>query len=159
MIVELNNENLATVDCDAGDFLTVRFLAPSKKMYKGAKVFSFESESELVEVEQVTKRCGDMEEAGFKVLGDNMFVEVVDIDEDSESEIEEDSEGEWSDDDDFIVPDDVTVMQKPPDYRHVDKEWNSWRPTSAGARRFKEKVDQIEAYMNHQIDEKFVFKK
>jgi hypothetical protein len=157
-IVELNNQNIGKVDSDAGTFLTVWYLAPTKKMYKGAKILSFEEESELIEVDQVKNRYGSMEDVGFLDIGDNMFVEKDEIDEDSDSEVEEsDDEGEWTEDDDFIVPDDEDVLIKPPDHRHVDAAWNSWRPATPGAKRFKDKIDQIEAYMNHQIDEKFVF--
>jgi len=158
MIVEVDNENIGKVDVDSGDFLTVCYLAPIKKMYKGAKVFSFESDSELVEVQQVTKKYKDLE--GFKMIGDNMFVEIVDIDDDSSSELEDEEESEdvCAEDDDFIVPDDRSVMEKPADHRQVDAQWNSWRPTTPGAKRFKDKVDEMEAYMNHQIDEKYVFK-
>ena len=100
-----------------------------------------------------------MEEAGFKQVQENMFVELEEVVEESSSEIESEEEYDYSDSDDsFIVPDDETVLQKPVDHRMVDEQWNSWRPTTPGAKRFKDKIDQIEAYMNHQIDEKFVFK-
>jgi len=137
----------------------VQFLSSCQKSYKGTKVYSFETESEPAP--SAATRHSTMEELGFKKVGDNMYVEVEDIDEESSSEIETDeSDGTDEDsDDDFIVPDDEEVLLKPADHRHVDAEWNSWRPVSAGARRFKEKVDQIEEYMNHAIDEKFVFKK
>ena len=135
----------------------VQFLSSCQKSYKGTKVYSFETESETAP--SVATRHSTMEELGFKKVGDNMYVEVEDIDEESSSEIETDVSDDTDDDnDDFIVPDDEEVLLKPLDHRSVDAEWNSWRPVSAGARRFKEKVDQIEAYMNHAIDEKFVFK-
>jgi hypothetical protein len=129
-------------------------------MYKGAKVFSFEAETELVECEQVTKRYNSIQELGFIEVQDNMYVETEEVDEDSSSEIEDvESDTDESACDDFIVPDDEEVLHKPPDHREVDKNWKEWRPISAGAKRFKDKIDQIELYMNHQIDEKFVFKK
>lgn len=159
MIVEVIDNVAKIVSFRGEKFLVVSYLSENKKMYKGAKVFSFESETELIECEQVTKRYGSIQELGFTEVGDNMYVEKEDIDEESSSEIEDaDTEGTDSDDS-FIVPDDEEVLQKPPDYREVDRSWKEWRPMSAGARRFKEKIDQIEAVMNHQIDEKFVFKK
>ena len=90
-----------------------------------------------------------------------MFVYTDDIDEDSSSEIETD-ESESDDSagslDDFIVPDDEEVLIKPNDHLEVDTAWSKWRPTSAGAQRFKKNIDSIEEHMNHQIDEKYVFK-
>jgi hypothetical protein len=159
-IVEVTDNVAKIVSFRDDKFLIVSYLSENKKMYKGAKVFSFESETELIECEQVIKKHKTIEDLGFIQVGDNMYVEKEEVDEDSASEIEdvETDDGEESDDS-FIVPDDEEVLQKPSDYREVDRGWNEWRPMSAGARRFKEKIDQIEAVMNHQIDEKFVFKK
>ena len=152
-------DNVANVISSHGeDFLIVSYLSENKNMYKGTKDFSFESETELIESNQVVKRYDSIEELGFIRIGENMYVEKEEVDEDSCSEIEEVSSEEESDDS-FIVPDSEEVLQKPSDYREVDRNWKEWRPVSAGAQRFKEKIDQIEAYMNHQIDEKFVFKK
>jgi hypothetical protein len=122
-------------------------------------VFSFESETELVELEQVTKKHPSIEDLGFVQVGDNMYVEKESVDEDSDSEVEDEDSDDTDSDDSFIVPDDEDVLQRPPDHREVDRAWKEWRPTSAGAQRFKDKIDQIEAVMNHTIDEKFVFKK
>ena len=158
LVVEVMDNVAKVVSTRDEKFLVVSYLSENRKVYKGAKVFSFESETELIENEQVTKRYSSIEELGFSKVGDNMYVEKEEVDEASDSELEDadSSDGEESD---FIVPDDEEVLQKPPDHRKVDKEWKEWRPMSAGAQRFKDKVDQIEAYMNHQIDEKFVFKK
>jgi hypothetical protein len=158
LVVEVMDNVAKVVSTRDEKFLVVSYLSENRKVYKGAKVFSFESETELIENEQVTKRYSSIEELGFTKVGDNMYVEKEEVDEASDSELEDadSSDGEESD---FIVPDDEEVLQKPPDHRKVDKEWKEWRPMSAGAQRFKDKVDQIEAYMNHQIDEKFVFKK
>jgi len=158
MIVEVMDNVATVVSSHEGDFLIVSYLSENKKVYKGTKVFSFEEGTELIESSQVTKEHSCIEDLGFTKVGDNMYVEKDDVDEESSSEIEDDDVSDCETDDDFIVPDDEDVLQKPPDYKKVDKDWKEWRPTSAGAKRFKEKVDQIEAYMNHRIDEKFVFK-
>jgi len=153
----VSGENISKIVADKGEHLYVQFLSSSRKSYKGAKVYSFEETVEMID--NCDKKYKSMEELGFKKVQDNMYVEVEELDEDSSSEIESEDESEEDDDDDFIVPDDEEVMIKPPDHRAVDESWKSWRPMSAGAQRFKDKVDQIEAYMNHVIDEKFVFKK
>ena len=159
-IVEVMDNVAKIVSFRDEKFLVISYLSENKKMYKGAKVFSFETATELIECEQVTKRYGSVQDLVFTEVGDNMYVEKEDVDEDSSSEIEDaDTDDGNESDDSFIVADDEEVLQKPPDYREVDREWKEWRPVSAGAKRFKDKIDQIEAVMNHQIDEKFVFKK
>jgi hypothetical protein len=157
-------ESFAKVLSNEGDYLLVTYLSPSDKVYKGAKVFSFESKAERVDFESISEHYQgvvDIEEIGIIKINKNMFVHEDDIDSESESEIEtddsdSDSEGSLVD---FIVPDDETVMCKPCDHRRVDEAWNSWRPASAGAQRFKDRIDRMEEYMNSQIDEKFNFKK
>lgn len=159
LVVEVMDNVAKVVSTRDEKFLVVSYLSENRKVYKGAKVFSFESETELIENEQVTKRYSAIEELGFTKVGDNMYVEKEEVDEASDSELEDADTDSSDEKSDFIVPDDEDVLQKPPDHRKIDKEWKEWRPMSAGAQRFKDKVDQIEAYMNHQIDEKFVFKK
>jgi hypothetical protein len=158
-IVEVNDNVAKIVSFRDDKFLVVSYLSENKKMFKGAKVFSFESETELIECEQVIKKHKTIEDLGFIQVSDNMYVEKDEVDEDSASEVEDVESDDSDSDNSFIVPDDEEVLQKPPDHREVDRNWNEWRPMSAGAKRFKEKIDQIEAVMNHQIDEKFVFKK
>jgi hypothetical protein len=156
-----NEENLAKVVSDNGEQLSVSFLSSSGKSYKGARVYLFETETEKVEYKHVIKQYETVQEFGFVELQRGGFVAEDEIDEDSESEVEtdedEDDEVEY-DEEGFIVPDDEEVLIKPVDHKEVDKNWKKWRPTSSGAQRFKDKIDQIEAYMNHAIDEKFVFK-
>jgi len=159
LVVEVMDNVAKVVSTRDEKFLVVSYLSENRKVYKGAKVFSFESETELIENEQVTKRYSSIEELGFSKVGDNMYVEKDEVDEASDSELEDAYSSDGEEESDFIVPDDEEVLQKPPDHRKIDKEWKEWRPMSVGAQRFKDKVDQIEAYMNHQIDEKFVFKK
>jgi len=158
-IVEVTDNVAKIVSFRDDKFLVVSYLSENKKMFKGAKVFSFESETELIECEQVIKKHKTIEDLGFIQVGDNMYVEKDEVDEDSASEVEDVESYDSDSDNSFIVPDDEEVLQKPPDHREVDRNWKEWRPMSAGAKRFKEKIDQIEAVMNHQIDEKFVFKK
>ena len=57
--------------------------------------------------------------------------------------LESDTDSEMMD---FVVPDSEVDGQNimPPDYAAVDKEWNEWKPSSLGARSFKETVDMIE---------------
>ena len=164
VLVDDNSEYLAKVLSNEGDYLLVTYLSSSEKVYKSAKVFSFEAKAERVDFDTLTTHYSDIidvKDIGLVKIAKNMFVYTDDIDEDSSSEIETDESD--SDDsagslDDFIVPDDEEVLIKPNDHLEVDTAWSKWRPTSAGAQRFKKNIDSIEEHMNHQIDEKYVFK-
>ena len=157
-------EQIAKVLSNEGSYLFVTYLSPTNKIFKSAKVFSFEAKAERVDFESLTthhKDVIDVSDLGIKKVHTNMFVYEDDIDSESESEIEtdesdDDSEGSLKD---FIVPDNIDEICKPCDHQAIDKVWSTWRPASAGAQRFKKRVDEIEEFMNHQIDEKFIFKK
>ena len=162
VLVEEDGESMAKVISNKGGYLIVSYLCQSEKVYKGTKVFSFETPTEFVAFDSLVEHYNDvtdLEELGFVKVQENMFVEKEDIDEDSSSEIETDDSVSESDTemDDFIVPDDEEILIKPVDHQEVDSQWDSWRPRTSGAKRFKEKIDMIDTYMKQQIDEKFVF--
>ena len=158
-----SSDAIAKVLSNEGDYLLVTYLSPSDKVYKSAKVFSFEAKAERVDFESLTGHhpdVTDVSELGLVKVRPNMFVYEEDIDSESESDVETDSDSDSAGSlDDFVVPDDKDVRCKPCDHKEVDEAWSSWRPTSAGAQRFKKRVDTIEQYMNNTIDEKYVFKK
>ena len=162
--VLVEEEMIAKVLSNEGDYLLVTYLSPSDKVYKRAKVFTFEAKAERVDFECLTVHHPDVidvSELGLVKVRPNMFVYEDDIDSESESEVEtDDSDSDSAGSlDDFVVPDDEDVCLKPCDHQEIDENWRTWRPASAGAKRFKQRVDQIEAYMNNEIDEKFIFKK
>jgi hypothetical protein len=80
------------------------------------------------------------------------YLDEIDIDEDSDiiSIYEDEDEYEL---DDFVVDDGNEIMERPPDHKEIDEEWNSWSPVSPGALRFKQTVDMIEYYVNQKNDE------
>ena len=162
LLPENNEENIAIVHSREEKYLIVSYLSFFKKTYKGTKIFSFEKESEYVTLDQIVREYTSLEELKFEKIGENMYVEKECIDEESSSEIEDDhddsEEYDYDTDDSFVVPDDEEVLQKPSDHKEVDAKWKEWNPVTSGAKRFKEKIDQIEKYMNHQIDEKYVFR-
>jgi hypothetical protein len=160
--VLVEEEMIAKVLSNEGDYLLVTYLSPSDKVYKRAKVFKFEAKAERVDFESLTSHHPDVidvAELGLFNVGTNMFVYEEDIDSESESEVEtDDSDSDSAGSlDDFVVPDDQDVCLKPCDHQEIDEAWGSWKPSSAGAKRFKQRVDQIEAYMNNEIDEKFIY--
>ena len=159
-----SSDAIAKVLSNEGDYLLVTYLSPSDKVYKSAKVFSFEAKAERVDFESLLTHhpdVTDVAELGLVKVRPNMFVYEDDIDSESESDVEtDDSDSDSAGSlDDFVVPDDEDVCCKPCDHKEVDEAWSSWRPTSAGAQRFKKRVDTIEQHMNNAIDERFVFKK
>ena len=89
----------------------------------------------------------------MKSLGQGMYAYLEEIDiEDSDSDIYDevtDSEME-----DFIVSDSEVEGQVIPPANHasIDKEWNEWKPTSPGARSFKERIDAIETMAKMHAD-------
>lgn len=162
VLVEEDGETIAKVLSNEGGYLLVSYLSPSEKVYKGTKVYSFETKTEFVSFDSLITHYVNtvhLEELGFIKVQENMFVEESDIDEESSSEVETDEESESDDSslDDFIAPDDEEILIKPIDHKEVDTAWDTWSPSTPGAKRFKDKINQIEQYMNSQIDEKFVF--
>ena len=93
----------------------------------------------------------------MKQIGQNMFVYYCDIDiEDDDSEIYEDCSDSETDSemDDFIVPDvEIETMGLPIGHEMVDKEWEKWKPSTPGARSFKDTVDMIEMHAKRMADE------
>jgi len=113
------------------------------KMFKGARVY---------------RNTGVvLTGSGFRELGDNLFVMEKEIDDESDSEINTDESDTDESLSDFIVPDDETSLQKPPDAAIVDQKWREWHPTSAGAKRFKDRIDKIEEHVKAYVDDKFAF--
>ena len=86
----------------------------------------------------------------MKRVNIDMFAYYSEIDiEESDSEVhdtllESDTDSEMAD---FIVPDSEVEGQTilPADYATIDKEWEEWKPSSVGARGFKNTIDLIES--------------
>jgi len=145
----LEDEMFAVVGMNTGLTLGVKYLNPTELIYKSACVYKLdEDELSPAPYESVMEHYpsettfNDLE---MKSLGQGMYAYLEEIDiEDSDSDIYDevtDSEME-----DFIVSDSEVEGQVIPPANHasIDKEWNEWKPTSPGARSFKEKVDAIE---------------
>jgi hypothetical protein len=145
----LEDEMFAVVGMNTGLTLGVKYLNPTELIYKSACVYKLdEDELSPAPYESVMEHYpsettfSDLE---MKSLGQGMYAYLEEIDiEDSDSDIYDevtDSEME-----DFIVSDSEVEGQVIPPANHasIDKEWNEWKPTSPGARSFKEKVDAIE---------------
>jgi hypothetical protein len=155
---DMEDEMFAVVGMNTGLTLGVKYLNPTELIYKSACVYQLEDGDlnpapyeSLMEHHPSGTTFEDLE---MKSLGNGMFAYLSEIDiEDSDSEIYDDNETD-SEMNDFIVPDDEIDGQviPPPNHASIDKEWNEWKPTSPGARSFKERVDAIEAMAKLQAD-------
>jgi hypothetical protein len=147
---DLEDEMFAVVGMNTGLTLGVKYLNPTEFIYKSACVYQLEGgDLNPAPYESVMEHYPSgttFEDLEMKSLGKGMFAYLAEIDiEDSDSDIyDEETDSEMED---FIVPDDEIDGQVIPPANHasIDKEWNEWKPTSPGARSFKEKVDAIEA--------------
>ena len=148
---DMEDEMFAVVGMNTGLVLGVRYLNPTELIYKSACVYELEDgDMNPAPYESVMEHYPSgttFEDLEFKLIKDHMYAHLEDIDiEDSDSEIYDEDESD-SEMDDFIVPDDVIDGQviPPSDYKSIDKEWNAWKPSTPGARSFKDTVDAIEA--------------
>ncbi len=81
------------------------------------------------------------------MVGINMYSLYDEIDvEDVDSDVYEDHDDSDTDSEmaDFVVPDDGIPIGPPPGHELIDKEWEEWKPSTPGARSFKETIDMIE---------------
>ena len=153
----LEDEMFAVVGMNTGLTLGVKYLNPTELIYKSACVYKLdEDELSPAPYESVMEHYpsettfSDLE---MKSLGQGMYVYLEEIDvEDSDSDIYDevtDSEME-----DFIVSDSEVEGQVIPPANHasIDKEWNEWKPTSPGAKSFKERIDAIETMAKMHAD-------
>lgn len=155
---DIEEEVFAKVVENKNLFLRVLYLSSTSKTYKGACVYSFESEPETVELESLTEHHQgiiDVLDIGFSKIGKNMFVVESEIDNEEQNSDIINSEDEESDEDSFIVDDDTVdgKVEPPPNHREIDEEWNKWNPTTPGATKFKETVEMLEMMAKHHADD------
>ena len=155
---DVEDEFYAVVGMNTGLVLGVRYLNPTELVYKSACVYQLEDgDMNPAPYESVMEHYPSgttFEDLEMKSLGNGMYAYLAEIDiEDSDSEIYDEDESD-SEMDDFIVPDDEIDGQviPPSDYKSIDKEWNEWKPSTPGARSFKETVDAIEALAKAHAD-------
>ena len=155
---DLEDEMFAVIGMNTGLTLGVKYLNPTELIYKSACVYQLEDgDLNPAPYESVMEHYPSgttFEDLEMKSLGNMRFAYLSEIDiEDSDSEIYNDDETD-SEMEDFIVPDDEIDGQviPPANHKSIDKEWNEWKPTSPGARSFKETVDAIEAMAKLQAD-------
>jgi len=151
----IEDEMLAIVAMNTGRTLGLHYLSPTESIYKSACVYKVDSDEmcpapydSLMEHYPSGTTFEDLELKRVRKDPD-MYAFYSEIDpEESDSDVHEmplesDTDSEMMD---FVVPDSEVDGQNimPPDYAAVDKEWNEWKPSSLGARSFKETVDMIE---------------
>jgi len=149
----IEDEMYAVVAMNTGRTLGLHYLSPTDSIYKSACVYKLDkSEMSPAPYDSLMEHYPTgttFEDLEMKRVDADMYSMYSEIDiEDSDSEVHEmplesDTDSEMAD---FVVPDSEVEGQNimPPDYAAVDKEWNEWKPSSVGARSFKETVDMIE---------------
>ena len=143
---------IAKVLSNEKTYLIVTYLSPTDKAFKGAKVFSFDSTAERLDFDSIITHHPeiiDVTEIGLRLVAKNMYVYEDDIDPDSESEVETDEEDSSSEEEESDEDEKGDIKSRD---LELDEQWNSWKPSSAGAARFKDKIDQIESFIKHRHD-------
>lgn len=149
----IEDEMYAVVAMNTGRTLGLYYLSPTDSIYKSACVYKLDKSEmspapydSLMEHYPTGTTFDDLEMKRVDVDMYSLYSEI-DVD-DSDSDVHEmpldsDTDSEMAD---FIVPDSEVEGQNivPPDYAAVDKEWDAWEPSSAGARSFKETINMIE---------------
>lgn len=150
---DVEEEHFARVVSTSESFIYVKYLLVTEKHYGGAAVYEEDTSTEVVEIESVTEHYegskGYSDITGLRKIPRTPYYimsEEGDIFSDDESEWETaTSEDEYQADD--FCTDDEEQPSPPADHEDLDRAWNSWNPTSAGAKRFKERVDLIEQHV------------
>src|SRR5210317_2432257 len=145
---DLEDEMFAVVGMNTGLTLGVKYLNPTELIYKSACVYHLEDgDLNPAPYESVMEHYPSgttFQDLEMKSLGDGMYAYLSEIDiEDSDSEIYDDNETD-SEMADFVVSDTEIEGSPPPDHKSIDKAWNEWKPSSVGARSFKDTIDAIE---------------
>ena len=150
----IEDQMLAVVAMNTGNTLGLHYLSPTESIYKSACVYKIDtSELSPAPYESVMEHHPSgtiFEDLEMKRVNIDMFAYYSEIDiEESDSEVHDlplgsDTDSEMAD---FIVPDSEVEGQTilPADYATIDKEWEEWKPSSVGARGFKNTIDLIES--------------
>lgn len=149
---EVEEEMYALVDDVFTSTMSVKYLLPTSKFYKGAPIYELSNDTDPIAFESLVEHY--IEESPLILIRDNMYYDPSE-ETNSESSIEDMSDSDCESEDSFVVPDDEVdgEVNLPPDHQQVDREWESWRPSTVGAKKFKDTVERLEAYARHQTDE------
>ena len=158
-VEDVEEEMYAIVEDNRGDHLELKYLELQEKIYKGASIYSFSEEIDIIRFESITEHHSevyDVADIDMMKVADNMYVFLDEVDiEEARDIISLEDDSSYTEDS-FVVADDYIdgeVVEKPHDAETVDKSWKEWTPMSPGARRFKETIDMIEFYVKQQHDE------
>lgn len=164
---DVEEELYARVYKHTGNFLKVKYLAPTEKLWKGACVYELEEESNIIEPETITEHHQGIilfdEVDGIKKIPRTPYYyyeEEHDPEESDDEVVSSDEEDGYEVDDEFCVddgqvdnrPEQAEDWRPPPGHEQIDREWNEWQPSTEGARRFKERVDLIERLAREHLD-------
>ena len=159
---DIEEEMFARVYKHTGNFMYVKYLVPTEKVWKGACVYELEDSTNMIEPETITEHYQGFilfeEVDGITKIPrtpyyyfeeernpDESDDEIVSTDEEDGYEIDD-----FCEDDGLIDgrPETAEDWRPPPGSEHIDHQWNEWVPQTEGAKRFKERVELIELHLN-----------
>ena len=153
VIDEVEDELFARVAENRGDYLEIHYYEETSMTFKGARVYTLESEVNIIRVESICEHYIDRETV-FEHISDEKYVMKSEMDSEEESTFYDDSDDSGSDLRSFVVSDNEIdgSLELPHDHEIVDRTWNHWNPPSEGSRSFKRVVDDIEARARIHMD-------
>jgi len=148
---DIEEDMFARVSDKFSTTMMVKYYNPTSKVYKGACLYELEETEEPVDAESLVEHYIEGSSPFLEKEGMSYLEEEVMSEEDSE--IEDMSDDEEEEEDDFVVPDGTEWWTPPGDHQAVDASWAAWVPPTAGGRKFKQMVDNIEMLARLQEDE------
>jgi hypothetical protein len=154
-VEEIEDEMFAKVEENRDDYLIVRYFNETTLTYKGARIYTLETDTNLLREESLCEHFPEGDTI-FTCISeeDNMYVVSGEEDDEAASVVYDDSDDNGSDMGSFIVSDSEIEgrIELPPDHESIDKAWNEWKPRSVGSSRFKQMVSEIEERARIQMD-------
>jgi len=148
-----------------GSIIYVTYLSQTSKVYREACVYSFDtSVSVLQDTNSITEYYEgviDITDIGVvSRVGSNQFVYDEEVNNDSDlgsdiyddDDVEEDTDDDTDDDDSLIDDSDLTMGEPPSDAAEIDADWSKWKPTTTGAKHFKDTIERIEYLARLELD-------
>lgn len=154
VIDDVEDELFAKVLNNRGDYIELHYFEETSLTYKGTRVYTLESETNIIRGESICEHYPDGETV-FEHISDERYVLKGEMDSgEDESTFYDDSDDSGSDLRGFVVSDSEIdgPLGLPDDYEIVDSMWRQWRPPSEGSLGFKHVVDDIEARARIHMD-------
>ena len=163
----IEEELYARVYKHTGNYIQVKYLTQTEKIWKGACVYELDETIEIAEPESLCEYYPGFilfdEIDGIQKIPRTPYYyfknEIVSDASDDEIVSDDESDG-YEVDQDFCVddgiidgrPETARDWEPPPGHEVTDREWDEWLPQSEGAKLFKDRVDIIERLAKNHHD-------